>query len=272
MMPSIWRSLGAATVLFTSLAVSMPAAFAGPSWDSIRAEAFGGRETVDGTGVIALTAPYRPEDVRRVPLEADVTMPEGRTIKSVSFIVDENPSPVAAVFKMGTERAKLHLGTVIRLNQQSDVRVVVEANDGTLYMSERLVKFAGGQASCSAPPVGDLNEIAANMGKMTLTPTGPKATASHAVQKAHYELNHPNHTGMVLDPISLLYIPLLMVEKIEAKQGDETVFEMTGSITLAQNPSVDFDFVTNGATDMTVTVKDTNGSVFTKSFEVMPQS
>ncbi len=198
--------------------------------------------------------------------------PEGRTIKSVSFIVDENPSPVAAVFKMGAARSKLSLGTVIRLNQQSDVRVVAEANDGTLYMTERLVKFAGGQASCSAPPVGDLNEIAANLGKMNFATVGPKATSSKAVQKAHYELNHPNHTGMVLDPITLLYIPLLMVEKIEAKQGDETIFEMTGSITLAQNPSIDFDFMTNGATDVTLTVKDTNGSVYTKSFEVMPQS
>jgi sulfur-oxidizing protein SoxY len=75
---------------------------------------------------------------------------------------------------------------------------------------------------------------------------------------------------MVLDPISLLYIPLLMVERIEARQGDELVFEMTGSITLAQNPKVEFDYVTNGATEMTITARDTAGASWTRAFPIGP--
>jgi sulfur-oxidizing protein SoxY len=134
------------------------------------------------------------------------------------------------------------------------------------------VKFAGGQASCSAPPVGDLKEIAANMGKMDFAAVGGKASASKALQRARYALNHPNHTGMVLDPITLFYVPLLMVERIEARQGDELVFEMTGSITLAQNPTVEFDYVTNGATEMTVTASDTNGASWVKRFPIGPAS
>ena len=137
-------------------------------------------------------------------------------------------------------------------------------------MSEQLVKFAGGQASCSAPPVGDPAEIAANMGKMDFATIGKKPNASHQVARARYDLNHPNHTGMVLDPISLLYIPLLMVDHIEARQGDELVFEMTGSITLAQNPAVEFDYVTNGATEITMSVRDTSGATWTRSFPIGP--
>ncbi len=103
-------------------------------------------------GVITLKAPYRPDDVRSVPLEADAKLGDGRTHRSpVTFIVDENPSPVAAVFQLAGSRPSVHLVTHIRLDQQSDVRVIVEASDGTLYMAEQLVKFAGGQASCSAP-------------------------------------------------------------------------------------------------------------------------
>lgn len=243
---------------------------ASDTWPGIHAEAFGGRTIEDGRGIVKLTAPYRPDDVRSVPLDADIKLPAGRTIKSVSFVVDMNPSPVAAVFRLGEARSQAHLATRIRLDQQSDVRVIVEADNGALYMTEQLVKFAGGQASCSAPPVGDPADIAANMGKMDFASVGDKPSASHQVTRARFDLNHPNHTGMVLDPITLLYIPLLMVDRIEARQGGELVFEMTGSITLAQNPVVEFDYMTNGAAEMTVTAHDTNGGAWTRRFPIGP--
>lgn len=247
-------------------------ASAGPAWDGIKAEVFGSRAILEGASVIKFTAPYRPDDVMAVPLAADVHLPKGQSIKTVTFIVDENPSPVAAVFQMGGAREHAALTTFIRLNQQSDVRVVVEASNGELYMSEQLVKFAGGQASCSAPPQGTPEEIAANMGRMNFTLEGPRAVASNAVQRAEFELNHPNHTGMVLDQLTLFYIPLLMVEQVEVKQGDEVVLTMTGSITLKQNPKFAFDYKTNGATEMTVTARDTNGNVFKQSFPIGPGS
>ena len=260
-------SFAAAFLFATGIAT---AAIASETWPSIHAEAFGGRNIQDGRAIVKLTAPYRPDDVRSVPMEADIRLGNGRTIKSVSFVVDMNPSPVAAVFRFGPGRADAHLSTRIRLDQQSDVRVVVETNDGALYMASRLVKFAGGQASCSAPPVGDPAEIAANMGKMDFATIGKKPNASHQIARVRYDLNHPNHTGMVLDPISLLYIPLLMVDRVEVRQGDDIVFEMTGSITLAQNPAVEFDYVTNGATEMTMSVRDTSGATWTRSFPIGP--
>ncbi len=262
--------LSALAALLLLPAVSSIDALASDTWPGIHAEAFGGRAIQDGRGVVKLSAPYRPDDVRSVPMEADVKLPGGRTIKAVSFVVDMNPSPVAAVFRMGEGRSHARLATRIRLDQQSDVRVIVEANDGTLFMAEQLVKFAGGQASCSAPPVGDPAEIAANMGKMDFATVGEKPNGSHQVARVRYDLNHPNHTGMVLDPVSLLYIPLLMVDRIEARQGDELVFEMTGSITLAQNPAVEFDFVTNGAAEMKLTAHDTSGAVWTRNFPIGP--
>jgi sulfur-oxidizing protein SoxY len=210
-----------------------------------------------------------------VPIEAEITLGSeapgvARNIKTVSFVVDENPSPVAAVFRLGEGRTNAHIVTHIRLDQQSDVRVIVETNDGKLYMVEQLVKFAGGQASCSAPPVGDPAEIAASMGKMDFAAVGEKPNGSHQIARARYSLNHPNHTGMVLDPVTLLYIPLLMVDRIEARQGDELVFEMTGSITLAQNPAVEFDYMTNGAAEMSVTAHDTTGAAWTRRFPIGP--
>lgn len=261
-----------AVLAFASLSVAgfATASLASDTWPSLHAEAFGGRTIQDGRGIVKLSAPYRPDDVRSVPLEADIKLPHGRTIRTVSFVVDMNPSPVAAVFRMGEGRGQAHLGTRIRLDQQSDVRVIVEASDGALYMAEQLVKFAGGQASCSAPPVGDPAEIAANMGKMDFATVGAAPNGSHQTARARYDLSHPNHTGMVLDPVTLLYIPLLMVDRIEARQGDELVFEMTGSITLAQNPAVEFDFLTNGAGEMTILARDTSGAAWTRRFPIGP--
>jgi sulfur-oxidizing protein SoxY len=92
------------------------------------------------------------------------------------------------------------------------------------------------------------------------------------VQRADFELNHPNHTGMVLDQITLFYIPLMMVERVEVKQGDEVVLTMAGSITLKQNPRFGFDYVTNGATDMTVTARDTSGNIFKRTLPIGPGS
>jgi sulfur-oxidizing protein SoxY len=108
------------------------------------------------------------------------------------------------------------------------------------------------------------------MGKMDFAAVGEKAAASHTLQRARFALNHPNHTGMVLDQITLLYVPLLMVDRIEARQGDELVFEMTGSITLAQNPQVEFDYVTNGALEMTVAARDTSGASWERKFPIGP--
>lgn len=261
-------------LLLAALAIAQPAtAWAGgPIWDGLRKEVYGTRTIQDGASVITLKAPYRPDNVSFVPLEADVRLPKGEAIKSVSFIVDENPSPVAAIFNLGGARDHAAVTTHIRLNQQSDVHIVVETQKGDIYAVEQLVKFAGGQASCSAPPMGDPAEIAANMGRMEFSLVGARAVASHVNQGAKFELNHPNHTGMVLDQITLLYVPLLMVNRIEARQGGELVFDMTGSITLSQNPKVAFDFVTNGATEITFTATDTSGATWKRSFPIGPAS
>ena len=145
-------SSAAAIGLLAAMTAGAPGAVAGPAWDGIKAEVYGSRPILDGAAVIKLGAPYRPDDVMAVPLSADVHLLKGQSIKTVSFIVDENPSPVAAKFDLAGARDHAALTTFIRLNQQSDVRVVVETTGGELYMAEQHVKFAGGQASCSTGP------------------------------------------------------------------------------------------------------------------------
>lgn len=262
---SVWTSVwGLAVSCFL-----MPAtALAGPTWDGLKPDVFGDRAILDGRDVVELSAPARPDDQSIVPVAVNARLRDGRTIKSVSIIVDENPSPVAAVFTIGGKRPHIRLAANFRFNAETDVRAVIEASDGQLYMVERHVKFAGGQASCSAPPQGDPEEIRATMGQMKLVNAQAPAAISQIEAKARLDLSHPNHTGMVLDQISLLYIPLRMVSQINVRQGDELVFSMAGSITLSQNPSIDFDYRVNGAHALDITVSDSDGATWQESFPI----
>jgi len=245
-----------------------PAAQAGPAWDEIRGNVFAGRTLHEAGETVRLTAPTRPTDQRLVPIAVEAAFKDGRTVKSLTLIVDENPSPVAAVFDVDGKRDAVRLATNLRLNAATDVRAIVEASDGELYMAERFVKFAGGQGACAAPAMGSPEMIAANMGKMTLEPVRRAAALTEIAPQARLTVSHPNHTGMVLDQITLLYVPLRIITDLEVRQGDERVFAMKGSITLSQNPTIDFDYRVNGAQTMQVLVKDSGGASWRQSFPI----
>jgi sulfur-oxidizing protein SoxY len=256
-------------ILAATLAAGAPLpASAGKAWDDVQAHVFAGRTIEPAGDIIVLTAPARPLDQRAVPVAVEAAFKDGRTIRAVTLIVDENPTPVAAVFDIGGARDRLKLATKMRLNAATDVRAIVEASDGKLYMADRFVKFAGGQASCSAPPQGDPKEIAANMGRMTLTALGKPVAATEIAPSARLEISHPNHTGMVLDQLTLLYVPLRIVTDLEVVQGEERVFAMKGSMTLSQNPVIDFDYRVNGAEKMRVLVRDSDGAEWQASFPI----
>jgi sulfur-oxidizing protein SoxY len=267
-----FRGLRVAALSAVAICSAALPAFAGNAWDEIRGSVFGDKKIEDGRGLIALGAPNRPEDMRVVPISVDAALKDGRTIKTVTYILDENPTPVVAVFHMGAGRDSVALKSNFRVDRQTDIRAIVEANDGKLYMVSQLIKFAGGQASCSAPPQGDPAEIAANMGKMQFAEVKVADVATSATGRAKIDLNHPNHTGMVMDQQTLLYTPMKMISEISVRQGDDIVFTADGSIALSQNPSIEFDFKRGGSQDFEVTMKDTDGGVWTHKFQAGPQS
>lgn len=245
-------------------------ALAGSAWDDIRPSAFGTRTIEDGAAIVAFQAPYRAEDQRNVPLTADAAFKDGRKIKSITFIIDENPMPVAAAFRFADKRELASLGIDIRLDHASPVRVVVEADNGALYMVEKFVK-ASGAGVCAAPPAGDPALAAKTMGQMKLTDlTGSDAAAGATRFHRAAELNirHPQLTGMQMNQITLLYTPMRFVNAVEVRQGDEKLFDLEGSMTLSENPRISFDYQINGASLIKVTAKDTNDTVWTQDFPV----
>lgn len=259
------------------LAAGFASTFAGSaqasqSWPSIRDELYGARVIHDGSTLITLIAPDRPENQMEVPVSVDAAFKDGRTIKTVTILVDENPTPVAAAFHFNQPRSQVGLAAKFRFDSVTGVRAVVEASDGELYMVERNVRFTGGQSACSAPPNGSDEEIAARMGNTQLALIGQRAIVSNAAQRVKVNISHPNHTGMVKDQMTLLYIPLRLMDHVAIKQSGKTVVEIDGSMSVSQDPSFEFDYLTDGADELDVTASDTAGTSWSHTLPLGPSS
>ena len=262
------RTASIVTVALIGGVLSGAPVLAGSAWEDIRPTAFGTRPIEDGRRVLVFKAPYRAEDQRAVPISVEANLGEGRKIKSVTLIVDENPAPVAAVFRFGDDRSRVALNVDIRLDHASPVRVVVEAHDGALYMSEAFVKGSG-LGVCAAPPLGDPQVAARTMGQMRLTDlTASDVAVTRFRRVAQLDIRHPQHTGMQMNQITMLYLPARFVTAIEVRQGDQHLFDLEGSITLSENPRIAFDYQVNGAAVMRVRAQDSSNSLWEQDFPI----
>ncbi len=244
------------------------------TWDDLKNEVYGERSIDKAVaGIVTLDVPYRAADDRRVPVSASAQFDDGRTVRSLTLIIDENPMPVSADFAMDVPMEAFGASVSMRLNGPSWVRAVVEASDGQLYMSEAFVKTSG-QGACAAPPITGVEEALASLGQMDLK--GPRGSGSALdrirsagrdtdPRQASLEILHPQHSGMQMDQITLLHIPARYVETVETWDGADRLFTMTGSISLSEDPSIGFDLPDTVQT-LRVRITDTDETVFEKRF------
>lgn len=245
-------------------------AWAGSAWDDVRSFAFGTRPITDGRGVVKFKVPYRAMDQRRVPLSVAAAFHDGRTVASVTFVVDEDPMPIAAVFRFADHRKRAEIGVDIRLDHASPVRAIVEASDGTLYMSESFVK-ASGLGVCAAPPITDQVVATRTMGQIHLADLTGRNSAVKATRfwrNAALDIKHPQNTGMQMNQVTMLYIPVRYVDTIEVSEGREKLFDVKGSMTLSENPHIEFDYRASGVNPLKVMVKDTSKSIWHREFPI----
>lgn len=251
--------------------LSAPASAAsGDTWSELKNLVFKDRIIKQAKNEIKLDAPYRAKDDRRVPVNINAKFVDGRTIKRITLIIDGNPMPVSAVFNMVKPRKEANFSTFMRFNGPSSLRVIVEASDNQLYMTEKFVKTSG-LGACAAPPVGDPKELLAGLGEMKLEQkktAGQSLRASQVKRAAQLRVKHPNLTGLQMDQITLQYILARFVKTIEVSHGDEKLFTVVGSISFSENPELGFDYLYNGSQDLSVKFVDTEPTVFEKTFPI----
>ena len=254
-------------VLAAIFSVAALPLWAGESWQAVKEQLYGDRAMLDGTKLIAIDVPYRTFDDARTDIAAFVAAPTGVSIGKVVLVLDENPMPLSAVFELDTPQPRFFFDVTMRVNGPTPLHVVAETTDGRLFMAETFVKTSG-QGACSAPPGTDPAEALATLGDMDLLvteelPQSVSASLSNLTlrqRRLDVDIQHPSHSGMQMDQISLLYIPMRYVEDIQIDLDGAGYVGLTGSISLSENPRVGIS-VPRDTQSVDVTMTDTDDTV-----------
>ena len=247
------------------LAAALPAAAGQPkddAWAALADDIFKGRPLADGTGLVGLEMPGRAEDAAIVPVTMRVTLPPGDTryLKMLTLVIDDNPAPVAATFRIGPNAGISTISTRVRVDAYTNVHAVAELSDDKLYVVKTYVKASGG---CSAPAAKNADVAAAAIGQMKFRQfAAARAGPTSAPREAQITRRHPNNSGLQRDQVTLLYTPAHFVDELSVWQGDVLLFSMVGGISISEDPNVRFNFVSNGAATFRVEAKDTDGQRF----------
>jgi len=233
------------------------------TWNGLKGDVFGQKPIEPANGIVSIDAPKRAEDAAIVPVDLHFKTDAGTgRVKTVTLIVDENPSPVAAVFKFGPDAGVTHLATRLRVNAYSYVRAIAETEDGKLHMTETFVKASGG---CSAPAMKNTDEALANLGKMKLRVFSSKASGMEPMTRAtemQLMIRHPNNSGLQMDQITRYYIPAHFIQGLTVSQGNRLIMSMEGGISISEDPNFRFEFDAKPGEDIKVEAADTEGKQF----------
>jgi sulfur-oxidizing protein SoxY len=272
MLGHLARLLGIAGLLVAMLfgAALIPAAASDSydPWPGLVQDIFNNRDMNDGAGVIAIEMPYRAEDAAIVPVTLRSVLPPDdlRRVVAITLVIDQNPSPLAARFELGSASSVSQISTRVRVNNYTDVHAVAELSDGKLYVTKTFVKASGG---CSAPAAKNLEEAKAKIGQMRFrqfarSGEGPTSGA----REAQIMIGHPNNSGLQMDQVTQLYVPAFFINELRIWQDDGLVLAMEGGISISEDPNIRFTYVPNGAKSIRVEAKDTEGHVFQNEWQV----
>jgi sulfur-oxidizing protein SoxY len=217
---------------------------------------------------LALMAPGHADDSSLVPMKIELER-SATEVRKVTLVIDQNPSPMAASFAIGPNSGLTMIATRVRVNDYTHVHAVAEMATGKLEVVDRYVQAAGG---CSAPSAKNLDEMTANIGKMKLREIPAADLVSARRREAQIMIRHPNNSGMQMDQGTGKYIPARYVDHVVVKQGDDLIFEMTGGISISEDPNFRFTYIPNGAKSMSVEAHDSDGTTWKAQYPISDAS
>jgi sulfur-oxidizing protein SoxY len=238
------------------------------TWQQVRVSMFQDRTISSAVDeVISLEAPARAHDAAIVPISIKTRFDQtsDRHIEKVYLVIDNNPSPVGAVFHFSSASGKADIETRVRIEAYTHVRAIAEMNDGELFMATRFVKASGG---CSAPPGKDMSAAMASLGKMRFRVEGEIIRDQPAL--AQLMISHPNNSGLVMDQLTRLYTPAYFVRKIQVSYAGEPVLTADIDFSISENPNFRFYFVPRGEGELKAEVIDTNDLHFEAALSIAP--
>ena len=244
-------------------------------WQKVRASLFQSRPiaTVAASasdGLLMLEAPARADDAAVVPIAIRTRAPQAgaKRIDKVYLIIDNNPSPISAIFQFTPLSGRADIETRVRIDEYTHVRAIAETSDGQLFMTTRYLKAAGG---CSAPPGKDAQAALATLGRMKFR-IEPGANAdlsgdlkgnqSNQPVLAQLMISHPNNSGLAMDQVSRLFTPPHFVRQVRVTYGGELVMSADVDFSISENPNFRFYFLPKGGGELKAEVIDSNDLKF----------
>lgn len=243
---------------------------ANPMWLQFRDSLFAGRPiTTPADDVLKLEAPARAEDAAIVPIALRAQFPQSDTryIRRIYLIIDNNPSPMGAVFDFTPASGRAEIETRVRVDAYTHMRAIAEMNDGKLFMSTRFVKASGG---CSAPPGKDPQAALTTLGRMRLRVEGEPVLNRPSL--AQLMMSHPNHSGLAMDQLTRNYTPAHYVRLVRISYAGEPVLTAEVDFTISENPNFRFYFMPKGRGELKAEVLDSQSRRFEATLPVQPVS
>ena len=205
-------------------------------WRDLKQAIFGDRPTESAGEALDLSVPARALDAALVPIALGLSAEMAPRVVAIHLVIDENPLPLAAVFRAGQPGALRALTTRVRVDAYTNLHAVAETADGRLLEAVRFVKAAGG---CSAPMGGDLEAARQRMGRMRLAlPEGPPGPGR--VVPVQVAVSHPNTSGLQMDQLTRLSIPAEYVRSLRVSYAGAPVLAVESDISIAENPTFGF--------------------------------
>lgn len=231
-------------------------------WSGLHRDYFDGRQIAEGDNVVQLDVPERADDPALVPIKIRIPSTYSGGIRTITVVIDRNPSPIAAVFKFGAavgHSGERSIATRVRMDRELPVRAIVETDDGQLHMAVKTVNAAGGCASVASKNPDSTSNAIGDVRVRVFSP----APGSTWLPEAQVMIKHPNNNGMQRDPTSGEYIPIMFIQEITAVSGQEIVFKMESSISISANPNLRFTFQPSLDQEIDIEAVDTTGARFT---------
>jgi sulfur-oxidizing protein SoxY len=235
-------------------------------WAKVRASLFADRPIREpAEDIVRLRVPARAADAAVVPLAVSVgvSQSEERYVQALYIVIDNNPSPIAAVFRFTPDSGRADIETRVRIEDYTHVRAIVELNTGELFAATRYVKAAGG---CSAPAAK--TDADAKVGRMRLVLDEDVIAGEEAV--ARLSVMHPNHSGLAMDQFTRHYTPSWYVRTIAVSYAGKRIMTADVDFSISENPNLRFHFIAREPGVLKAEVVDTKDLVFEAVLDVQP--
>lgn len=249
--------LGAA--LPSAAAAEMSEAERAERWADLSHALFGDRSLQDAGGTLSIDAPARAENAALVPIALHLAGPLAKETRALYLVIDNNPSPLAAVFHFGALADRSEVATRVRVDDYTYLHAVAETDDGRLYATQRFIKASGG---CSAPEGSDPATALARLGKMKMSfapsPQSGERTGAQLL------ISHPNSSGLQMDQLTHTYIPADFIQQIRVTFAGAEVLTVDSDIALSEDPTIRFGLLPQAPGEVEVDVDDSRQRHFTQ--------